>query len=101
MRLRKLPCRKMVTVGDLLLTSDRNEAKHSVMEAVDNVTKDIRRITSIFIVAEVDGEELMTHSAGFSGMEIVYIADLMKMNAMRDQQISSSEYDDEEEDKGK
>lgn len=98
MRLRKLPEKKTVTVDDLLKVSDRNETKHSVKMTLDCVMEESRRFRKILVIAECNDDSLITHRAGFSNAEIVYIAEMAKAKAIGEDLQEVAEISEEEDD---
>jgi hypothetical protein len=84
MKIKKVLQKKTVKVSDLLRVSDRNEGKHSVIEALDGAYEDSRKMTKVIIIAELDKGTVITHRAGWSNRELVYILDMAKFKALQE-----------------
>lgn len=84
MRLRKLPVKKKVTVKDLLETADRNEMSHAVRLVVDCINEESPKIAKILVVTEYKDGMLVIHRAGFTNTEIVYLNEMMKHKAIKE-----------------
>lgn len=84
MRLHKLPKMKTVTVDDLLKVSDSNEIKHSVKLALECVMEESRKFKNILVIAECNDGTLVTHRAGFTNNEIVYVTEMTKARAIHE-----------------
>jgi len=96
MRLNKLPGKKVITVNDLIKISDSNEAKHSVKLALESVMEEYRNFTKILIIAECKDDAIVTHRAGFTNSEIVYVAELTKARMLQEDLLGIDDYDCED-----
>jgi hypothetical protein len=84
MRLNKLPKSKPVTITDLLHVSDKNEAKQSVIEALETACEESRKFDAILIITRSVDLGFVTYRAGFTNADIVYVTEMAKHKALQE-----------------
>jgi hypothetical protein len=84
MRIKKLLANKNVKVRDLLLISDKNEAKHDVADMLDDIILESNKFKGLLIISENNDGEMSIWETGFDVRDLAYIAELIRAKSMAD-----------------
>jgi hypothetical protein len=91
MKIKKLLKNKNVKVKDLLLISDKNEAKHDIADTLGEIISESNKFKGLLVVAENKDGEMSIWEVGFDVRDLAYIAELIRDKAMIDGDIDTED----------